>query len=355
MNWLLFALGLGLLVGGASLLVDNASKIGARLGISPLVIGLTIVAFGTSSPELAVSLRSALGGQSAVAVGNIVGSNIFNVLLILGVAAIITPLLVHRTLIRQEIPWMVGASTLFFVLALDGRLGRGDGALLFALLVGYLWLQLRQARREPVSDNELSKPLKSSPLPILVIGVLIGMGLLVWGANLLVSSATEIARQLGVSDVIIGLTVIAAGTSLPEVATSVVAAMRGQRDIAVGNVVGSNLFNLLAVGGLTALLSSDGLTVTAAVASFDLPVMVVVALACIPVVFSAGRIDRWEGLLFLFYYVAYTTYLILYAQDHDHLRDFQTVMIWVVIPFTVATAAAIYFRDAKSDAKPSER
>ncbi len=356
MTWLLFALGLGLLVIGASLLVDNASKIGARLGISQLVVGLTIVAFGSSSPELAVSLRSALAGQSEMAVGNIVGSNVFNVLLILGVAALITPLVVDRKLIRQEIPWMAGVSVLVFVLALDGRLSRIDGTLLFTLLIGYLWLQLRQARKGSVSaDSEATIAAKSLPIPILGLAAAIGLGLLVWGANLLVGSATEIAGQLGVSNVIIGLTVIAAGTSLPEVATSVVAALRGQRDIAVGNVVGSNLFNLLAVGGLSALLSSDGLLVTPAVASFDLPVMVVVALACLPVVFTAGRIDRWEGAMFLIYYLAYTTYLILYAQEHDHLRSFQTVMIWVVMPFTVATAAALYFRDAKAGGRAGER
>ena len=346
MTWLLFATGLALLVLGANVLVDRASLIGARMGISSLIIGLTIVAFGTSAPELAVSLQSALNGQSAVAVGNVVGSNIFNVLFILGLAALITPLLVDRQLIRQEIPLMVGVSLLVLGLALDGRLSRWDGIALVVLLLGYIGLQIRGAAGEPPAQNAETKKAPGQHLGLLILGVLIGLGLLVLGADLLVDSAIDIARQMGISEVVIGLTIIAAGTSLPEVATSVVAALRGQRDIAVGNVVGSNIFNLLAVAGISALVA-DGLTVAPSMVNFDLPVMTIVAIACIPVLFSEGRIDRWEGAVFLFYYVAYTTYLILYAKDHDQLQNYQVAMIWVVIPLTVVTAAAIYLRNRR--------
>jgi cation:H+ antiporter len=351
MDWLAFVFGLALLVFGAGLLVRCASTIGRRLGISPLVIGLTIVAFGTSAPELAVSIQGALEGQSDVALGNVVGSNIFNVLFILGIAALITPLLVDRKLIRQEIPWLVAVSMLTLLLALDGRIGTIDGIILVALLLLYTLVQARQARREPMAENS-DDPLPQTgwlaSTPVQWLGVLAGFALLVLGADLLVNSAIRIARSLGISEVTIGLTIIAAGTSLPEVATSIVAAVRGERDIAVGNVIGSNLFNLMAVAGIASIVSPDGLLVAPSLLAFDLPVMVVLAIACVPVMFSAGRIDRWEGAVFLLYYVAYTTYLVLYTQQHDALDDFTFAMVWVVIPLTLMTAVVIYSRSGKS-------
>ncbi len=351
MDWLIFLCGLALLVFGAGLLVRFASTIGRRLGISQLVIGLTIVAFGTSAPELAVSIQGALDNQSDVALGNVVGSNIFNVLFILGIAALITPLAVARKLIRQEIPWLVAVSALVFVMALDGRIGTLDGIILVVLMSTYTLVQLRQSRAEPETANDddviHSRSWRTGIL-FLCAGVLGGLTLLVFGADLLVTAAIGIARKLGISEVTIGLTVIAAGTSLPEVATSVVAALRGERDIAVGNVIGSNLFNLMAVAGIAAIVSPGGLQVAPSLLAFDMPVMVVVAVACIPILFSGGRIDRWEGALFFLYYVAYTVYLILYTQQHDMLDSFKFAMIWVVIPLTLLTATTIYLRSQKS-------
>ena len=264
MNLLLLALGLALLTVGAEALIRGASGIAGRLGISPLIIGLTVVAFGTSAPELAVSVAAAWSGQPDIVIGNVVGSNVFNVLLVLGLSALITPLAIHSQLIRVDVPLMIGASILTLLFALDGRIGRVDGAVLFVGIIAYIAFQVRQGRRERLAA-ERREP---APIPLGwwadALLVLIGLTVLVLGSRFLVTSAVEIARSLGVSELVIGLTIVAAGTSLPEVATSVVASLRGQRDIAVGNVVGSNVFNLLSVLGLASLVSPNGIAVAAA-------------------------------------------------------------------------------------------
>ena len=311
-------LGLALLVAGAELLVRGASRLALRFGISPLVIGLTVVAFGTSAPELAVSVQSGLAGQSGIAVGNIVGSNIFNVLMVLGLSALITPLVVSQQLVRLDVPLMIGASMLLWIMALDGRIGLFDGLLLTSGIMAYTVFAIQQSRKEsaPV-QAEYAQELGEGEntwvgrLPVQITLIIGGLALLVLGAHWLVDSAVAIARTLGVSEVIIGLTIVAAGTSLPELATSVVAAMRGEREIAVGNVIGSCLFNLLSIAGIAALVTPGGLEVATSLLRFDIPVMVVVALACLPI-FAAGHlIARWEGALFLGYYLAYVLYLIL--------------------------------------------
>lgn len=371
MVWLLFAAGLGLLVLGAELLVRGASRLAIALGISPLVVGLTVVAYGTSSPELAVSLKAAAAGQADLAVGNVVGSNIFNVLLILGLASVITPLVIARQLVILDVPIMVGVSVLTLLLALDGRIGRADGAILFALAIIYTIFSIRQGRKDAARDDRVEHaPPDEDPLdghgrgapitatagpedrvpaakirgtgPILlnVAFVLAGLGLLVLGSRWMVGAAIQIARALGVGETIIGLTLVAAGTSMPEVATSVMAAVRGQRDIAAGNVIGSNIFNLMAVLGLSGVLASNGLPVAAPVLALDLPFMVAVALACLPIFFTGHRLDRWEGLLFLAYYAAYTSYLILDAAGHQHLELFGRVMLVFVVPLTILTIGA---------------
>jgi cation:H+ antiporter len=345
----MFALGLVTLVAGAQLLVRGASKLALSFGISPLVLGLTIVAFGTSAPELAVSVRSAWGGQVDIALGNVVGSNIFNVLFILGVSALIAPLVVAPQLIRQEVPIMLGASLLLFALALDRGISRLDGALLFGLLVAYTAFLIRQSRRESQSTRdeyaqEFAPPEAStwdrhwSIQSMLIAG---GLALLVLGANWLVDAAVSFARALGLSEMVIGLTIVAAGTSLPEVATSVVATLRGERDIAVGNVIGSNTFNVLGVLGVSSLVAPAALPVGQAMLSFDMLVMIAVAVACLPIFFSGHVIARWEGVLFLFYYAAYTAFLLLAAQQHDALATYGTVMATVVLPLTAVTLAVI--------------
>jgi cation:H+ antiporter len=263
--WLLLLAGLAALVTGAELLVRGASRLALRFGTSPLVIGLTVVAFGTSSPELAVSVQSGLAGQADIAVGNVVGSNIFNVLAVLGLAALVAPLVVQQRLVRFEVPLVVGLSVLVLVMVQDRRVGAVDGLLLLGGLIGYTVFAIRQSLREATavrSEYDQAFGVGASGwlarLPAQVVFVLGGLGLLVLGAKWLVDSAVSIARSLGVGEAVIGLTVVAAGTSFPELATSVVAAMRGERDIAVGNVVGSSVFNLLGILGTAALVTPEG-------------------------------------------------------------------------------------------------
>jgi len=344
--------GFALLIVGAETLVRGASRIALALGIPPLIIGLTVVAVGTSSPELAVSLGASLTGRPDITVGNVIGSNILNVLFILGVSAALVPLVVQRQLVRLDVPILIAASVATWLFALDGQLNRLEGALLFAGLIaytGFLFNQLRKERGTEVEaqyDEKYRRAVDMSARSwVINIGFVVGgLAVLLLGSRWLVQSATVIAELLGVSQLIIGLTIVALGTSLPEVATSIIAGLRGERDIAVGNAVGSNIFNLLAVLGLSALMTPVPLHVNAAAINFDLPVMVAVALACLPIFFTGSLIARWEGFLFLGYYAAYTVYLVLYAQQHDALPLFSDVMLLFVIPLTVLTLAVITWR-----------
>ncbi len=348
---LLFVTGLAGLVFGASLLVRGASRLALNFGLSPLVVGLTIVALGTSAPEIAVSTGAALSGQTGLAIGNVIGSNIFNVLFILGLSALMTPLVVNVQLIRQEVPIMIGASLLLLVLALDGRIGTSDSALLLALLVAYVVFLVRQSRAQTAASTEVYSTSFDRPhgwdqrLPAQLALIAGGLLLLVLGSQWLVQAAVDFARAMGVSDLVIGLTIVAAGTSMPEVATSVVAALKGERDIAVGNVVGSNIFNLLGCLGLAGLASGGGgLPVAAAALNFDLWVMLAVSLACLPVFISGREIARWEGALFLGYYFAYVIYLVLAAQHHALLPMFSGVMLSFIVPLTLVTLVVVMLR-----------
>jgi cation:H+ antiporter len=339
---LFFCLGLAALAVGAQLLVRGASKLALSLGISPLVVGLTVVAFGTSAPETAVSVGSAFSGQADIAVGNVVGSNIFNVLFVLGVAALIAPLVVHSQLIRQEVPIMIGASVLLLVLAQNGHIGRVEAGLLLALLGAYTVFLVVQSRRQtaaaageaPAAEPQTGWDRHWAAQLALIAG---GLALLVLGAGWLVDAAIAAARALGVSELVIGLTIVAAGTSLPEVAASLAATFKGERDIAVGNVVGSNTFNILGCLGLAGLVAPQGLPVAPAVLNFDGWVMLAVAVATLPAFLTGRCVARWEGLVFLFYSAAYVAYLILAAQQHDALPLFSAAMLWFVLPLTVLT------------------
>jgi cation:H+ antiporter len=351
MTLALFVAGVALLIIGAELLVRGASRLALYAGISPLVVGLTVVAFGTSSPELAVGIESALSGEASVALGNAVGSNIANILLILGIAALIAPLAVAPQIIRQEVPLVIAASVLVLLLALDGALSRVDGAVLLGGMLLYLGFTIEQARRAgrevqaeyAAAVGEVA-PHEVRRLPLQVLLVVVGLVLLTVGAGWLVDGATAFATALGVSELVIGLTVVAVGTSLPEIASSVLASLRGERDIAVGNVVGSCLFNLLAVLGVTALASPEGMAVPAAAVRFDMPVMIAASVACLPIFVNRGAILRWEGALFLGYYVAYTVYLVLAATEHAMLAPFSAVMLAFVVPLTTITLLVIVGR-----------
>jgi cation:H+ antiporter len=353
MNMLMFLGGLILLVIGANVLVRGASKLALSFGISPLVVGLTIVAFGTSAPEVAVSVGAVLDGRDDIAIGNVVGSNIFNVLFILGVSALITPLIVNIQLIRQEVPIMISASLLLLALGLDGRLSFFDGSFLFVLLLAYTMFLVVQSRRETrAAKDEYADEIKlaeagawDSRLPVQLLLIGAGLAALVFGSDYLVQASVNFAKAMGVSDLVIGLTIVAAGTSMPEVATSITAAIKGERDIAVGNVVGSNTFNILGCLGLSGLVSGDlGLAMAPSLLAFDIWVMLAVALACLPVFMTGREIARWEGGVFLGYYVAYVAYLILAAQQHDALQAFSGLMLGFVVPLTVVTLVVVMIR-----------
>jgi cation:H+ antiporter len=352
---LLLIAGLALLIIGAEILVRGASRLAAAAGISPLVIGLTVVAFGTSSPELAVSVQSAFAGQADIALGNVVGSNIFNILFVLGISALIIPLVVAQQLVRLDVPLMIGVSVLVYLFGLNGQIGRMEGAILFLGIIAYTVFLIRQSRKETKEVREEYAQEFADRQPhgikfflvnlLLVVG---GLTLLILGARWLVDSAVTLAQALGLSELIIGLTIVAIGTSMPEVATSIVAAVRGERDIAVGNVVGSNIFNLLAVLGLTSLVAPNGVPVPEAALAFDLPVMTAVAFACLPIFFTGYRVARWEGAVFLGYYAAYVLYLILKATQHDGLPLFSTVMLLFVVPLTVLTLVVLVVRERRA-------
>jgi cation:H+ antiporter len=345
----MFVLGLAALVIGAEAMVRGASRLAVSWGISPLVVGLTVVAFGTSAPEMAVSVGAALSGASDLAIGNVVGSNIANVLLILGISALIAPLLVHEQIIRQEVPIMIGATLLVAVMALDGGISRIEAGLLFALVIAYtVFLVVQSRRASQAVEDEFASEIPTSQWDrhwsvqaALVLG---GLALLVLGADWLVGAAVVFAKYFGVSDLVIGLTVVAVGTSMPEIATSLIAALRGQRDIAVGNVVGSNVFNLLAVLGAAGMVSMGGLDVPEAARNFDLWVMLAVAFACLPILLTGREIARWEGVVFLGYYAAYLLYLVLAAQQHDSLPAYSGIMLSYVMPLTVVTLAVSFLR-----------
>lgn len=346
---LTFIVGLACLVGGAEALVRGASRLAAFFGVSPLIIGLTLVAYGTGSPEMAVALRAATVGQVDLAVSNVVGSNIFNILMILGLSALIRPLVVHDQLVRLDVPIMILASGMLFFVSLDGQIGALDGAVFIGLLIGYTVLLIQLGRRQRTVAMAAAVEIPAAAgrwawaryLGLIVVGV----ALLTVGARWLVYGAVEVAEALGVSQLVIGLTVVAAGTSLPEVATSIVAGLRGERDIAVGNVIGSNIFNIFGVLGAASLFAPVGLAVAPAAARFDIPVMVAVAIACMPIFFARSIVTRWEGGLFFGYWLAYTAFVFLAASDHDAVNEYGFVMQLFVLPLAFITLVVILFRE----------
>ena len=318
--------GIVLLVGGAEALVRGASRLAAAMKITPLAIGLTVVAFGTSAPELAVNVQGALSGAGDVAVGNVVGSNIFNLLAILGLAATTSALVVHRRVVRLDLPILVAATLLVAALAWNGQLGRFEGALLAIALLGYTAWIYRASRHENHTEQAPQAAPKAG-WPGATGAIIIGLAALVAGAELLIAAATSIAETAGLTELAIGLTVVAAGTSLPELATSVAAAVRGQRDIAVGNVVGSNLFNLLGVLGLSAMLAPGGLAVVDQARHVDLPLSLLVTLVVLPCLATGLIIHRWEGTLLLLAYVGYLAVVLLAGTNHPYAADSTTALL----------------------------
>lgn len=497
---ILFLIGIGLLIGGAELLVRGASKLAIAVGIAPLVVGLTVVAFGTSSPELAVLLQASFAGKSDIAIGNVVGSNICNVLIVLGLSSLVTPMIVSNQLIRFDVPIMIGISVILMLMSQDGTVGQIDGIILFAGIIAYTFWVVRKSLRgntEPVrvvvsfehgksrwsSEQQTSfiqtlarlanvspdvlhvfpgsatsaevvmempqsvsiimrekyrqqpdlkpfhiqhvdvpkmnklymhingdvqpfTPEKQAKLQTIVgravninphlirvhpldpdvanltlemprdkahmleklcdsrdaslqelgcmkiehhklswfanlLMVVGGLALLVLGARWLVDGAVAFARMLGVSELIIGLTIVAVGTSLPEIATSIIAGLRGERDIVVGNVVGSNIFNILLVLGLCSIIAPIDVSPTAL--AVDMPVMVLVAAICFPIFYTGKLVSRWEGGLFVGYYVAYTLYLIIDSAYAQAMPLFRTSMT-IFLPLTLGIVFILMLR-----------
>ena len=315
MDILLLIVGLGLILAGANFLTDGSAAVAQRLRVPEFIIGLTIVAVGTSTPELVVSVLSAIAGKSDVAIGNVVGSNIFNVFVILGICALIRPLPLTRSTIRRDIPIGMVVSLLLFVLASDAllhlgttdRLGRGDGILMLILYVALMWYTIRAAGRTEEAPAEGTKAQMAPWLAaVMIVGGLAG---LVFGGELFLDSATALARQLGVSESIIAITLVAGGTSLPELASSVVSLVKGKADMALGNVIGSNIANILLILGLSATinpLTMGGITTT------DLAVVILTSLLLFLTAFTFRRraVDRWEGVIFLVIYALYIWQLV---------------------------------------------
>ncbi|MGF1635132.1 MAG: calcium/sodium antiporter [Phycisphaerae bacterium] len=370
MAWLtvvLFLLGFVLLIGGAEVLVRGASRMAGVLGVPPLIVGLTVVSFGTSSPELAVSAGAALKANGEVALGNAIGSNVCNVLLILGASALVAPLIVQNKLIRRDVPVMLGVAVVPLLIGLDGVIGMTDGVLLLAGLAAYLlflFFAARSGDEAALGVAELSHASGRPGAPaegaggreqgqgqgqgrgrVLAVSagfVVAGLVLLVIGSDWLVDGAVSIATAFGVSQTVISLTVVAFGTSLPELAACVSAAWKGERDIAVGNVVGSNIFNVLGILGVAGVLSAKGgVIVSSSMLYFDIPVMIAVCLACIPVFVTGGQIARWEGGLFVAYYAAYVLYLVLDAVGHAALGPYSNVLFYFVVPLTGVTLSVL--------------
>ncbi len=308
--FIFFALGLAALFLGAEGLIRGSSSLALKIGLTPLVVGLTVVAFGTSTPELVVSLKAALLGNSSISLGNVVGSNIANIALILGIASLIRPLKVHANVIRREIPIMIGLSILLVVLLIDGELSFIDGLFFVIGIITYVIMNVLMARKEKNKEveEEFREGLKTRlGVWLSIIFIVGGLGLMILGANLFVTSSIVIAKAIGVSDAIIGLTIVAVGTSLPELITSVVSSYKNESDIAIGNVVGSNIFNILGILGITALvipLSSAGIRYV------DFGVMLLTAFILLPLSKTGFKISRLEGVFLTAGYIIYVYYLL---------------------------------------------
>lgn len=304
MDYIYLLLGFVILLYSGDLLVKGGVALASHFRVSTLVVGVTVVSFGTSAPELFVSLDAALSGSPDISLGNVVGSNISNIALVLGFTAILLPLPVRSNSIKYDWPFMMGASLLFYLFALNGKLQTFEGTIFVLLLIGFMVWTIWNSRRENRNLNEEAKPAKYS-IPIAVLLIVASSAGLYFGANLLVDSAKSIATQFGVSERVIGLTIVAFGTSVPELATSAVAAYKKEMDISIGNIIGSNIFNILGVLGVTTIIKN--ITVSEAIISFDILIMLAISLLLFLLILplKKGKLHRWKGALLLSTYLLY--------------------------------------------------
>lgn len=341
---ILFLFGLISLLFGGKLLISGSGNLARTFQVPSLIIGLTIVSFGTSAPEIAVSLVAAWKGEGGLAVGNILGSNIFNILLVLGFSASFTPLIVKKQLVWWDVPIMILSTLLFWLLIFNNSISRLEGAILFAGIIIYLVFAVFMLKRDPLIEE---KPLQKHSVWLQMIWILLGLVLLGIGSQSMVDNATKIARFFGVSELLIGLTIVAIGTSLPELVTTFIAMRKGENDIAVGNVIGSNIFNLLAVMGLAGLLSPEPIEVPQKAYTFDLPILLGISIATLPIFLTGHLISRWEGFLFLFYYLLYLTFLLLESRFAHYLPYFTTAFLFFILPLTILTLSIGLIRHFK--------
>jgi cation:H+ antiporter len=317
---LVFLVGLIVIVFGAELLLRGATRIAAMLGIKPILIGLTVVSVGTSAPELAVGITAVFEGKGGLAVGNIAGTNIFNILFILGLSAAIRPLPLQLQTLRLDVPVMIAAAIALFLMALDGVLSRTEGLVLVAAAIAYTAALILLSRRESSEmKQEFAEEFSRQALgtgrgaawglwnTLLLVA---GMALTVFGADLMVGGAANLARMVGVSDAVIGLTIVAIGTSAPELATTIVSTLKDERDVAIGNLIGSSISNIVVILGLTCVAAPNGVDVSPDVLRIDLPLAAAVAIVCWPVFRSDRMVSRREGIVFVTLYVAYLTTLV---------------------------------------------
>lgn len=339
-----FVGGLLALLAAGHLVVGAASVVGTRLGLSPLIVGLTIVAAGTSAPELAVFAQAIRVYDTELATGSIIGSNIANVLLVLGLAATLGRIHVASQLVRRDIPVMIAASFAFLLLSLDGSLGRVDGLLLIAALIVFVSWTIRVGAGEDLATSEpaglgvvVARP-GQARIGVTVTRLVIGIAGLVVAARFVVAGAEEIAVEAGVPELIVGLTVVALGTSAPEISTTLIAALKGHRDLAVGNAVGSNIFNILLVVGASAV-ASGGVSIDSHLLRQDLPIMAAAAFACLPIVYWDHELDRGDGATLVAFYGAYLAFLSLDATGHQLAQPFAIAMVCFVVPLTAGAIA----------------
>ena len=317
---IIFLLGLVILVFGAELVVRGSSRLALSLGVSPLLLGLTIVSVGTSAPELAVGVTAAIEGAPAIAVGNIAGTNVLNLLFILGLAALLRPVPLHLRILKLELPMIVLSAALMTLLAWDGILTTPDGLILMMVGVAYTVMLVRESRRESRQARAEfahafgAEPVRGQRVGWLRIGytalLILGIALTIYGADLLVQGAVEMARSWNISEAFIGLTIVAVGTSAPELATTLVATVRNERDVAVGNLIGSSIYNILFILGITCVAIPGDIPVDPDLLTFDIPLMAGVAVLCVPVFVSGRNVSRLEGALFVAMYLVYLAYLI---------------------------------------------
>lgn len=352
---ILLIIGIAALIYGADLLVRNASRLAVLIGLSPLVIGLTIVAFGTSAPELAISAAGSLTNHADTSLGNAIGSNIFNIFLVLGLVSIFAPLAVNKQIIKLDTPIMVGASLLFYYFVYDGTLSYLEGVILFSLLIAYTAFIFILARRKNniaadiIPDEVQSARPKKSAVWLYALLLLIGIVLLAFGSSWTVNAATVIARSYGVSELVIGLTVIALGTSLPELVTALVAIRNHEHDMAVGNIVGSCVFNILAVVPVIVLFADNDISISRSALTFDIPVMLAAAIVALPIFFTGYRISRWEGVLFLLWYLAYIGYVFMHTTEQEMLQSFERSLLFIILPATLLTLVVISWQTVKKE------